>query len=72
MGIGTNKIISADKKIGEITATTTGHENFFANFIGSLQHQHAPATLCSGKGTDKPRGTAAQYDDVVVLNRDQN
>ena len=53
--------------IGEIAASATGHEDFLADFICPLQHQHTAAALRRCKAAQQAGGAGAKNDNVVVF-----
>jgi hypothetical protein len=42
------EVVGLDKVIGEVAAPATGHQYFFAHFIGFFQDQHSSPPGCSG------------------------
>ena len=62
-----NVVIGFDKVIGEVTSATTGHEDFFADLIGLLQHQHPPPLLGRSQRTHQPRRAGAEDNNIWIM-----
>jgi hypothetical protein len=59
-------IVRFDEVVGEVTATATRHEDFFAWLIGFFQYQYPPATLSCGHSAHQSGGASAQDYDIVT------
>ena len=46
-------------QIGKVTTSATKHQNFLANLIPAIEHQHFSPTLARRQRTKKARCTAA-------------
>jgi hypothetical protein len=53
-------------EVGEIAASAAGDENLVAEACLVFEHEHAPTAPASHLGTEKPGGTAANDNDIVV------
>lgn len=59
--------IRTDIKVGEVTASTTGDENFFARFFGFIDQQNRQATFTSSDSTHQSGSTGTDDDDIIML-----
>ena len=67
--VGRDKVVSTDVQVGEVAATTAGHENLLAHLVGFFQNQYTTTTLSGGECAEQACGTATQHDDVIVYSR---
>ena len=55
--------------VGEIAATTTGHQYLLADLVGTLQYKDAPAAIAGGDSAHQARGASAENDHIKVVHR---
>ena len=58
------KILGAGVDVGEIAAAATRDQDLFANAVGMVEQDHAPAALPSLQRAHQTGGASAEYDDV--------
>ena len=67
--IGGEELFRPAVEIGEIAAASTGNEDFFADFFGAFQKEHAAAAFSGFDRAKKTGGTGTENNDVEIGQR---
>lgn len=66
MRIVRNEVGWFTPKVCKIAASPTGHENFLADLVGSLEHEHIATVLRGRYRAHQTSGTAADNEDIGI------
>lgn len=67
MRVGRKIVTGIDREVREVTAAAARHQYFLADLAGMLDQHDVQATLPGDCRTEKPRGSSADDDDIMMI-----
>jgi hypothetical protein len=67
MWVGGEEAVGCAVEVGEVAAAAAGDEDLFADAIGMIENNDAPAALAGSDGSHEPGRSRAEHEDIASL-----